>query len=310
MPMPDSTTSTTPAEAGADHRGRVLGHGRRKLFVLAEIAKAPLAIEAVRRIDAIFDVERDHQWSARRPAPGPAQDRVAPLVADLETWMRAERGKLSRHADVAKAMDYMLKRWDAFTRFLDDGRICLTNNAAERALRGIAKPVSLCTSSSSIWKHWKLTAGGDVTRAPFAPGRLHHRRRIQVRGTDLERRAGDNLLGAKDTRLDQLAEPMTGDAAALRCLAQGQPGAVLLGGLVGVNAADAPDRADPVCRPGLALAGRQAHPVERGRDVLVGPAGGHAPDDRQGVVGGAARVLTRCGVCADAVRSVARPSNE
>ena len=52
--------------------------------------------------------------------------------------MRAERGKLSRHADVAKAMDYMLKRWDTFSRFLGDGRICLTNNAAERALRGIA----------------------------------------------------------------------------------------------------------------------------------------------------------------------------
>ena len=52
--------------------------------------------------------------------------------------MRAARGKLSRHADGAKAMDYMLKRWDAFTRFLGDGRICLTNNAAERALRGVA----------------------------------------------------------------------------------------------------------------------------------------------------------------------------
>ena len=52
--------------------------------------------------------------------------------------MRSERAKLSRHNDVAKAMDYMLKRWDRFTRFLDDGRICLTNNAAERALRGIA----------------------------------------------------------------------------------------------------------------------------------------------------------------------------
>jgi hypothetical protein len=52
--------------------------------------------------------------------------------------MRAERAKLSRHSDVAKAMDYMLKRWPAFTRFLDDGRICLSNNAAERALRGIA----------------------------------------------------------------------------------------------------------------------------------------------------------------------------
>ena len=52
--------------------------------------------------------------------------------------MREERAKLSRHNDIAKAMDYVLKRWNAFTRFVDDGRICLTNNAAERALRGIA----------------------------------------------------------------------------------------------------------------------------------------------------------------------------
>ena len=52
--------------------------------------------------------------------------------------MRPQLGKLSRHSDVGKAMDYMLKRWPTFTRFLHDGRICLTNNAAERALRGIA----------------------------------------------------------------------------------------------------------------------------------------------------------------------------
>jgi len=60
------------------------------------------------------------------------------LVAALETWMRVERAKLSRHAAVAKAIDYMLTRWPAFARFLEDGRICLTNNAAERALRGLA----------------------------------------------------------------------------------------------------------------------------------------------------------------------------
>ena len=60
------------------------------------------------------------------------------MVAALEDWMRAERAKLSRHMRVAKAIDYMLTRWPAFTRFLDDGRICLTNNAAERALRGLA----------------------------------------------------------------------------------------------------------------------------------------------------------------------------
>lgn len=113
-------------------------HGRRKLFVLADVAKAPLAIEAVRRIDAIFDVEREINGLAVAQRLAIRRVRVAPLVASLEQWMRGERARLSRHADVAKAMDYMLKRWHAFTRFLDDGRICLTNNAAERGLRGIA----------------------------------------------------------------------------------------------------------------------------------------------------------------------------
>ena len=66
------------------------------------------------------------------------KEHAAPLIAEFEAWMRAERARLSRHNDVAKAMDYMLKRWAAFIRFLDDGKICLSNNAAERALRGIA----------------------------------------------------------------------------------------------------------------------------------------------------------------------------
>jgi transposase len=122
-------------------------HGRRKLFELADVAAkargtlaviAPLAFEAVKRIDAIFDIEREINGRAIAERLAVRRAQVAPLVAELETWMRAQRGKLSRHSDVGKAMDYMLKRWDSFTRFLDDGRICLTNNAAERALRGIA----------------------------------------------------------------------------------------------------------------------------------------------------------------------------
>jgi len=52
--------------------------------------------------------------------------------------LREQRGRLSRSASVAEPIDYMLKRWDRFARFIDDGRICLTNNAAERALRGLA----------------------------------------------------------------------------------------------------------------------------------------------------------------------------
>jgi hypothetical protein len=113
-------------------------HGRRNFFELADLRKAPLAIEAVRRIDAIFATERELNGLTTTDRHAARQDRVAPLVSDLAEWMRAERGRLSRHAETAKAIDYMLKRWTAFTRFLDDGRICLTNNAAERALRGIA----------------------------------------------------------------------------------------------------------------------------------------------------------------------------
>jgi transposase len=45
---------------------------------------------------------------------------------------------ISRSSSVAEPIDYMLRRWDRFARFIDDGRICLTNNAAERALRGFA----------------------------------------------------------------------------------------------------------------------------------------------------------------------------
>jgi hypothetical protein len=113
-------------------------HGRRKLFELAQLARAPLAAEAVRRIDAIFDAERTINGLPVEQRLAVRQHDVAPLVAELEAWMRTARSKMSRHADVAKAMDYMLKRWDTFSRFLSDGRICLTNNAAERALRGIA----------------------------------------------------------------------------------------------------------------------------------------------------------------------------
>ena len=102
------------------------------------MGKAPIAAEAVRRIDAIFDAERDLNGLSIAGRLAGRQRIAAPLVAGLETWRRAERGKLSRHSEVASAMDYMLKHWTAFSRFVDDGRICMTNNAAERALRGIA----------------------------------------------------------------------------------------------------------------------------------------------------------------------------
>jgi transposase len=113
-------------------------HGRRKFFVLADLGKSPLAIEAIRRIDEIFAIEREINGAAAEQRLAIRQERIKPPVDELKAWMLTERARLSRHADLATAMDYMLKRWPAFTRFLDDGRICLSNNAAERALRGVA----------------------------------------------------------------------------------------------------------------------------------------------------------------------------
>lgn len=123
---------------------------RRKFFVLADVTArargkpsviAPLALEAVKRIDAIFAIEREINGRPADERLAVRRERPAPLVAALEGWMRSKRGKLSRHSEVAKAMDYMLMRWTAFTRFPADGRICLRTtrpNASCAALRSVA----------------------------------------------------------------------------------------------------------------------------------------------------------------------------
>lgn len=113
-------------------------NARRKAQGKKPAVISPLALETVRRIDALFELERNINGQSAERRQAVRRELSAPLVADLEAWMRTQRAKLSRSNDVAKAMDYMLKRWSAFTRLLDDGRICLSNNAAERGVRGIA----------------------------------------------------------------------------------------------------------------------------------------------------------------------------
>ena len=127
-------------------------HARRPFFAMAdleqnarlkaagkkEITISPIAVEIVRRIDALFDIEREINGQSAAQRRAMRQVRSAPLVADLHAYMHEQRARLSRSHDLAKAMTYIIKRWDAFTLFLEDGRVCLSNNAAERALRGIA----------------------------------------------------------------------------------------------------------------------------------------------------------------------------
>ena len=113
-------------------------HARRKFFDLARINKAPIAIEAVERIDALFAIEREINGEVPHQRKRVRNERSRPLVAALEAWLRERRAQLSGQSETGKAINYSLKRWAALARFLDDGRLCMSNNAAERALRGIA----------------------------------------------------------------------------------------------------------------------------------------------------------------------------
>ena len=140
-----------------------------------------------------------------------AADTMLTIAADpkhLGARVTEQVAKLSRGHDLTKACLYMLKRWDAFTRFLDDGRVCLSNNAAERALRCIPKRVSLCTPYSSVCKHWKHVRANNATRATLSGHRRFYRFRHQIGGADLMRGARYDLHRRKHAGFDQMSYRM------------------------------------------------------------------------------------------------------
>jgi len=136
-------------KAGLILEAGCFAHARRKFFELADVEGAarkksrgektgqiyPIALEAVQRLDALFEIERTINGKSAEERLAIRQALSAPLMDELHTWLTEQLAKLSRHHDLAKAINYMLRRWDGFSRFLTDGRVCLTNNAAERALR-------------------------------------------------------------------------------------------------------------------------------------------------------------------------------
>src|SRR6202030_1678002 len=124
------------------------------------------------------------------------RNEIAPLVNDLIAWMTRERAKLSRHNEVAKAMDYMLKRIDAFTRFLDDGRVCLSNNAAERALRGIAL-------GRKAWLFAGSDRGGERAAVMFTLIQT-----AKLNGIDPRAWLADVLARIADHKIGDLAAPL------------------------------------------------------------------------------------------------------
>ncbi|PAP92353.1 IS66 family transposase [Mesorhizobium sp.] len=179
-------------------------HARRKFFVLADIAAnakrgknaapiSPIALEAVKRIDALFGIERDINGLVSDERLQRRQESRL-IATELEAWMRAERARLSRSSPVAEPIDYMLKRWEGFTTFLGDGRICLTNNAAERALRGFAL-------GRKAW----LFAGSDrgADRAAFMATLINT---AKLNGIDPQAWLADVLACIADTPITQIED--------------------------------------------------------------------------------------------------------
>jgi hypothetical protein len=231
-------------------------NARRKAAGKKEIVISPVAMEIVRRIDALFEIERSINGQNADQRKVVRQAQSAPLVADLEAYMREQCAKLSRGHDLAKAMNYMFKRWASFTRFLDDGRVCLSNNAAERALRGIAICESLYIPSSSVCKHWNRVVVADATRAPLSRDRGFDGVAREVDRTDLEWRTPQHLFGSQHAGLYQTPDHVTAHAEMLRSLGQRQPFAVLFRRPVGMDATYTANGRHAVRRPGFALAGR------------------------------------------------------
>jgi hypothetical protein len=187
-------------------------NARRKAAGKKEIALSPIAIEIVRRIDALFEIERSINGKGVEERLAVRRTLSRPLVDDLHAHMRAQAAKLARGHDLVKAINYILKRWPAFTLFLEDGRVCLSNNAAERGLRGIAMRVSLYAPSSSICKHWKRDRVGNATWATFSGHRGLGCLRRQVGSADLVRSSANNLHSRKNACFDQASYRMVREA--------------------------------------------------------------------------------------------------
>jgi hypothetical protein len=266
-------------------------HVRRKFYDFHQATRSPMAEDVLKRIATLYDVEDEARGLPADRRRLIRQEKAAPLINELAAVLDAMLPKLPGKSDLAAAIRYARTLWTALRRYLDDGRLEIDNNAAERQIRPLATRRSLCPSSSSVCKHCELVFQIDATRATCSRDRGDDPLVPKVGGADLVRGPRNDLLGGEDTVLDEAADLVVGDAELRGGFGHRQPFAVLLRGPVGMDAVHPPQRADTVRGPGLSLTGGHSHPVQRRGDVLVRPSRGHAPHHGEGLFGGAAAML-------------------
>jgi transposase len=128
-------------------------HTRRKFYDLYEATGSPIAAEALRRIRELYAIEKIIRGRSAEERQTVRNAQSRPLLEAMKPWLEMELGRIPGRGGLAEAIRYAFTRWPALCLFLDDGRIELDNNPVERAIRPVAMTESLCTSSSSVWKH-------------------------------------------------------------------------------------------------------------------------------------------------------------
>lgn len=110
-------------------------HARRKFFDVHAATQSPLAHEALQRIAALYAVETPIRGEPAEVRLRVRQTQSAPLFTGLKAWLEQTQARIPGKSEMAAAIRYALSRWNALTLVLRDGRACLDNNAAERAMR-------------------------------------------------------------------------------------------------------------------------------------------------------------------------------
>jgi transposase len=113
-------------------------HVRRHFYDLEQAHASPIAQEALQRIGTLYRVEEQIRGKPPEQRRAVRQAESKPLLDSLRQWFETTLSKLSRKSDTTAAIRYALSRWDALTRYIEDGHIEIDNNAAERSLRGVA----------------------------------------------------------------------------------------------------------------------------------------------------------------------------
>jgi transposase len=113
-------------------------HVRRKFYDLHQATASPVAAQALVRIGKLYEIEREIRGRPPDERRQARQARAGPQLALLQTWFAETLSKTSAKSALAVAIRYALARWTALTRYVEDGRIEIDNNAAERALRDVA----------------------------------------------------------------------------------------------------------------------------------------------------------------------------